>query len=81
MSQVLSGQQPVPSDLEPVLRGLLGRRDAARVVAAIEEAGVVKVEVNLELHIDPAAARRLHQILFGAQISSEQRDEGDVEEG
>jgi len=39
LSRVLAGQQPVPADLEPVLRGLLGRRDAARVVAAIEEAG------------------------------------------
>jgi transcriptional regulator with XRE-family HTH domain len=38
LSRVLAGRQPVPADLEPVLRGLLGSRDAARVVAAIEQA-------------------------------------------
>lgn len=39
LSRVLAGRQPIPADLEPVLRGLLGGNDAARVVAAIEEAG------------------------------------------
>ena len=39
LSRVLAGHQPIPPDLEPVLRGLLGRSVAARVVAAIEEAG------------------------------------------
>jgi len=40
----------------------------------------VKVEVNLEPRIDPAAARRLYQILFGPQVSSDQHDEPAVEE-
>lgn len=40
LSRVLAGRQPIPSDLEPVLRGLLGRGDAARVLGAIHEASL-----------------------------------------
>ena len=35
----------------------------------------MKVEINLEPRIDPAAARRLQQIFFEASVASVQEDE------
>lgn len=40
----------------------------------------MKVEVNLEPRIDPAAAQRLYQILFESHLRLEQRHEDDEEQ-